>query len=78
MTKRWSSTVSDLTLTKKLASKRGRVHIAAHSAAAHADEERRWKCRTCDTMIETNEGACCNACTQYWTDVENGIFDNDY
>lgn len=47
-------------------------------AAAVAQEVRNWTCKTCDMMVEA-EGDHCSACTQYWQDVESGVFDDqDY
>lgn len=52
---------------KTLALNRARVELA---------EVRRWVCGMCDTMIESNEGDLCNACTQYSIDVASGLFDD--
>lgn len=45
-------------------------------ADAEAAEVRSWTCATCDTMVET-EGEHCRACAAYWSDVRNGLFDDD-
>lgn len=53
----------------------GKVRVP--DAAAETAEVKSWTCKTCDTMVEA-EGRHCRACAQYWTDVESGLFDDDY
>lgn len=40
-------------------------------------EVKSWTCQTCDTMVQ-RDGVHCDACRQYWTDVDNGLFNFDY
>lgn len=47
-----------------------------NARSEHA-EVKSWTCQTCDTMVQ-RDGAHCDACRQYWTDVYNGVFDDDY
>lgn len=46
-------------------------------AVTEANEARKWKCESCDLMIENERAQYCAACSQYWTDVENGMFDTE-
>lgn len=54
-----------------------KVHDLNKAKAENA-EVKSWTCKTCDTMVRA-EGEYCDACAQYWRDVEDGIFDDqDY
>lgn len=45
-------------------------------ARAENAEVKSWKCETCDLMIENFQQQYCRACSQYWTDVQMGVFDD--
>jgi rubrerythrin len=48
-----------------------------HEAEAEAKEAKSWHCGTCGKMLEEhNNGPDCRYCTQYWLDVDNGLFDD--
>lgn len=52
--------------------------LRLHQARTEAQEHNSWTCKSCTKMIEEGEpGPYCAACRQYWTDVENGMFDYD-
>lgn len=62
--------------THKLASRYPK--ILTREAAALAEQERKWTCATCNTMIEeTAKGPYCRTCEMYWEDVRSGAFDMD-
>jgi hypothetical protein len=46
-------------------------------AETEAAETNRWKCKTCDAPTSGENSDYCTACSQYWIDVENGVFDDD-
>lgn len=47
------------------------------AAETEAAEVRSWTCATCDTMVET-EGDHCRACASYWSDVDDGMYDDEW
>lgn len=48
-------------------------------AESEAKEERSWTCESCSKMIEDGEeGPHCSYCKSYWTDVSNGLFDEEW
>lgn len=50
--------------------------FSAHDVPV-AQEEARWKCRTCDNVIASNDDVYCIHCKMYWEDVKNGLFKGD-
>lgn len=45
-------------------------------AKLQADDAATWKCETCETIIES--GKYCWPCGSYWSDVDNGMFADDW
>lgn len=44
-----------------------------------ASAEREWVCASCEKFIEENAGPTyCRYCGQYWDEVRNGLFSDDW
>jgi hypothetical protein len=47
--------------------------------ATEAKEAASWSCKSCGTTIEENrDGDYCRYCEDYWNDLDDGGFDDDY
>lgn len=47
------------------------------TAETEAAEVKSWTCQSCDVMVE-EDGEHCAACRQYWNDVRDGMFEEEY
>lgn len=50
--------------------------LPRHEAATIVEEERAWKCETCETFLDVTDKKHCVHCAAYWADVEAGVFDD--